>query len=193
MVTTQIKIKQEEKAPRTKSAYVDVCQTSLRLGVLVANGRLSAFLSNVLLLPCDQSNRRNVTGNDRNISIYSRSRMNGLKQLYGLQLSVCTDVAGRGGRPTRSTPVSARPGLMGALCSDNKACVWCWVKQSGRVCSAPVTWVRSGRQECLTPASFPEICSGARTSGGNGTGGVSPGATGRSLPSISCPTGRGSN
>lgn len=151
----------------------------------------------MLLLPCDQSDRWNVTGNGRNISIYSRSRMIRLKQLYGPQLSVCTDVTGRGGRPSWSNPPSQVGQASWELCAvttKRRACL-CFVpgEQSGRVCTASVTWVWPGHQECLMPASFPEICSGARTSGGNLTGGVRPGAAGGSLWSTSRETGKGSS
>lgn len=96
---------------------------------------------------------------------------------------------GRRGAP----PVSARPGLTGALCSDNKARVWCWVSGVGvfaqHLSHGSDLVARNARRLRHSLRS----AGGARTSGGNGTGGSSPGATARSLRSTSCQTGRGSN
>lgn len=83
----------EKKTPEITETHREVSQTSL--WSRLTNSRLLTFLYSALFPLCYQSNCWNVTGNDRNISIYSRSRANRLKQLLGLQLSVCTNVPGR--------------------------------------------------------------------------------------------------
>lgn len=124
------------------------------------NSRLSAFLDRVLFLPCDQSNRWNVTGNQRNISIYSRYGANRLKQLFGLQLSVCTNVTGRLGwgggwwRACREHPRLRLVELAQAsreLCATKRRTCLCLVpgERSGRVWTASVPGLVLAHRECL--------------------------------------------
>lgn len=167
MVTAQFMKTGRKKTPQNNHKETDVEMTQTSLWSRLTNSRLSAFLYGALFLPCDQSNRWNVTGNNRNISIYSRSRVNRLKQLFGLQLSVCTNVNGRWGGGHAEPPTSqvgwARPGLTGALCNkaeDSPVFGAGWAEWAclDSVCH----WAASGHWGCLMPASLPEICSGGR-------------------------------
>lgn len=159
-------------------------EKSLRLGLgLVTNSRLSAFLYSALFLPCDQSNCWNVTGNDRNISIYSRSRVNRLKQLFGLQLSVCTNVTGHleWGGACRTPPSQvgwARSGLMGALCNKAEDSLVFGAGWAEWACLDSVChWAGSGHRERLMPASLTGIWSGGRANPADLAGEVGAGAT----------------
>lgn len=145
MVTAQFMKTGRKKTPQNnhKETHVEVTQTSL--WSRLTNSRLSAFLYGSLFLPCDQSNRWNVTGNNRNISIYSRSRVNRLKQLFGLQPSVCTNVTGCfGGGGMQNPPRLRLVELTQAsweLCATKRRTRLCLVpgERSGRVWTASVT------------------------------------------------------
>lgn len=142
---------------KDKETHGGASQTSL--WSRQTNSRLSAFLDRVLFLPCDQSNRWNVTGNQRNISIYSRSGANRLKQLFGLQLSVCTNVTGRlgwggGGGGHAEHPCLRLVELAQAsreLCATKRRTCLCLVpgEQSGRVWTESVPGLVLAHQECL--------------------------------------------
>lgn len=141
MVTAQFMKTGRKKHPKTIT-HVEVTQTSL--WSRLTNSRLLAFLYGALFLSCDQSNRWNVTGNNRNISIYSRSRVNRLKQLFGLQLSVCTNVTGRFGGGMQNPPRLRLVELAQAsweLCATKRRTRLCLVpgERSGCVWTASVT------------------------------------------------------
>lgn len=121
-----------------------------------------AFLCCALFLSCDYSNRWNATGKDRNISIYSWSRANRLKQLFPLQLNVCTNVTGHleGACRTLRLRLVEFTQASWELCTTKRRTCLCLMPGdwSGRVWTASVTgsghrnaWCSKGR---LGPADL---------------------------------------